>query len=222
MAMNHLTTFIPEKLDVDAINYSSWVYYFSHLCHGYGILDHLVDSVASSSTTTPTDPPPKDAEWTKIDFILTLHCQGCMDIYCGNDDVVTFTLEGLPSTYETISTVIVSRKSTLLLRTSSSASSVPDVTLSDLDMLQSLLAKFGLNAPNTFTTSPQVAYMVSVPPGFLSVRNKQEKDKIGTKLDKNGKRGEARKSQELKKAQEKDKIGSKPDKNGKRGELGKS
>ncbi|GJU33966.1 ribonuclease H-like domain-containing protein [Tanacetum coccineum] len=38
--------------------------------YGYGILDHLVDSVASSSTTTPTDPPPKDAEWTKIDFII--------------------------------------------------------------------------------------------------------------------------------------------------------
>nr|GEY80057.1 hybrid signal transduction histidine kinase M [Tanacetum cinerariifolium] len=62
MAMNHLTTFVPEKLDVDAMNYSSWVYYFSHLCHGYGILDHLVDLVVSSSTSTPTDPPPKDAE----------------------------------------------------------------------------------------------------------------------------------------------------------------
>nr|GEW53933.1 ribonuclease H-like domain-containing protein [Tanacetum cinerariifolium] len=197
MAMNHLTTFVPEKLDVDAINYSSWVYYFSHLCHGYRILDHLVDLVASSSTATPTDPPPKDAEWTKIDFIIR------------NDDVVTFTLEGLPSTYETIFTVIVSRvqnplvdatfaspmvllaksntsarrgpslekylhngvhgKSTLLPRTSSLASSVPDVTLSDLDMLQSLLAKFGLNAPNTSTPSPPVAYMVSVPPGFPSV-----------------------------------------------------
>ncbi|GJU00696.1 ribonuclease H-like domain-containing protein [Tanacetum coccineum] len=57
MAMNHLTTFVPEKLDVDAMNYSSWVYYFSHLCHGYGILDHLVDPVTSSSTTTPNDPP---------------------------------------------------------------------------------------------------------------------------------------------------------------------
>ncbi|GKF05767.1 hypothetical protein Tco_0036435, partial [Tanacetum coccineum] len=36
----------------------------------YGILDYLVDLVASSSTTTPTDPPPKDAKWTKIDFII--------------------------------------------------------------------------------------------------------------------------------------------------------
>nr|GEU70375.1 ribonuclease H-like domain-containing protein [Tanacetum cinerariifolium] len=48
----------------------------------------------------------------------------------------------------------VYNKSTLLPRTSGSASSVPDVTRSDLDMLQSLLAMFRLNAPNTSTASP--------------------------------------------------------------------
>nr|GEV02240.1 ribonuclease H-like domain-containing protein [Tanacetum cinerariifolium] len=36
-------------------------------------------------------------------------------------------------------------------------------------MLQSLLAKFGLNAPNTSTPSPPVAYTFSVPPGFPNV-----------------------------------------------------
>ncbi|GKE19637.1 ribonuclease H-like domain-containing protein [Tanacetum coccineum] len=272
-----------EEVSVGAMNYSSWVYYFSYLCHGYGILDHLVDLVASSSTTTPTDPPPKDAEWTKIDFIIRSWIFStlapslrrrlvdlnpttandawtyievifqdnkrprAMDLKAklrnlklgnlsidGNDDVVTFALEGLPSTYETISTVIVSRepfpdlktvrsslttheirlksrvqnplvdatsaspmvllvksntsarrgpslvkvnnpcwsfakgscrfgdackylhngvhgKSTLLSRTSGSASGVLGVSRSDLDMLQSLLAKFGLNAPNIST-----------------------------------------------------------------------
>ncbi|GJR86581.1 ribonuclease H-like domain-containing protein [Tanacetum coccineum] len=154
MAMNHLTTFVPEKLDVDAMNYSSWVYYFFHLCHGYRILDHLVDPVASSSTTTPTDPPPqylvdlnpttaKDA-WTYIEAIFQDNkCLRAMALKAElrnlklgdlsidgyfqkiesivlvlnglgsplrNDDVVTFELEGLPSTYETISTVIVSRE----------------------------------------------------------------------------------------------------------------
>ncbi|GJS07788.1 ribonuclease H-like domain-containing protein [Tanacetum coccineum] len=301
MAMNHLTTFVPEKLDVNAMNYSSWVYYFSHLCCSYGILDHLVDPVASSSTTTPMDPPPKDVEWIKIDFIIRswifstlapslrkhlvdlnpttakdawtyieaifqdnkrprtmalkaeLRYLKLGDLFIdSNDDVVTFALEGLPSTYEMISTVIVSRepfsdlkmvrslltthemrlkstvqnphvdatfaspmvllaksnttarrgpslekvnnpcwsfakgscrfgdackylyngvhgKSTLLPRTSGSASSVSGVTRSDLDMLQSLLAKFGLNAPNISTPSPPVAYTVAVPPGFQSV-----------------------------------------------------
>nr|GEV34340.1 ribonuclease H-like domain-containing protein [Tanacetum cinerariifolium] len=161
------------------MNYSSWVYYFSHLCHGYGILDHLVDPVASSSTVTPTDPPPKDAERTKIDFIIrswifsTLapllrkrlvdlnpttikdawtyiagifkdnkrpramalkaklrnlklgdlfidryfqKIESIVSILNGlgsplsNDDVVTFMLDGLPSTYDTIFTVIISRE----------------------------------------------------------------------------------------------------------------
>nr|GEX51323.1 hybrid signal transduction histidine kinase M [Tanacetum cinerariifolium] len=185
MDMNHLTIFVLEKLDVDTLNYSSWVYYFSHLCHGYGILDHLVDPVTSSSTTTPMDPPPKDAEWTKIDFIIrswifstlapslrkrlvdlnpttakdtwtyiagifqdnkhpratALKAELCnlklgdlsIDGYfykiksivlvlnglgspLSNDDVVTFALEGLPSTYETIFTVIVSREPILDLK----------------------------------------------------------------------------------------------------------
>ncbi|GKF76319.1 ribonuclease H-like domain-containing protein, partial [Tanacetum coccineum] len=61
-------------------------------------------------------------------------------------------------------------KSTLLPRTLGSASSVPGVTRSDLDMLQSLLAKFGLNAPNISTPSPPVAYTVAVPLGFKGVQ----------------------------------------------------
>jgi len=291
------------------------MYYFSHLCHGYGILNHLVDLVASSSTTPPTDLPPKDAEWTKIDFIIrswifsTLapslrtrlvdlnpktakaawthlaaifqdnkrpramalkaelrnlklgalsidgyfqKIESIVSVLNGlgsplsNDDVVTFALEGLPSTYETISTIIVSRepfpdlqtvrslltthemrlksrvpdplfnatsaspmalvaktnptprrgtslekvnnpfwsfakgscrfgeackylhngvhgKSTLLPCTSGSVSAVSNVTRSDMDMLQTLLAKFGLNATNCFTNTSPVAYYVSQP-----------------------------------------------------------
>nr|GEZ11554.1 reverse transcriptase [Tanacetum cinerariifolium] len=77
------------------------------------------------------------------------------------------------------------------------------------------------------------------------VKNKQEKEKIGTKPDKNRKRGEARekfkavtvdregKTEQnaktmvknactVKECQEKDKIGSKPNKNEKRGEAEKS
>nr|GEX56181.1 reverse transcriptase domain-containing protein [Tanacetum cinerariifolium] len=93
MAMNHLTTFVLEKHDVDAMNYSSWVYYFSHLCHGYGILDHLVDLVASSSTTTPTNPPPKDAEWTKIDFCMRTRSSSNL---VGESSKQPFSLEESP------------------------------------------------------------------------------------------------------------------------------
>ncbi|GJW37965.1 ribonuclease H-like domain-containing protein [Tanacetum coccineum] len=268
MAMNHLTTFVPEKLNVDAMNYSSCVYYFSHLCHGYGILDHLVDPIFS--TLAPSlrkrlvdlNPTTAKDAWTYIEAIFQdnkrpramalkaeLRNLKLGDLFIdgyfqkiesivlllnglgsplSNDDVVTFTLEGLTSTYETISTVIsrvqnplidatsaspmvllaksntsawrgpslekvnnpcwsfvkgscrfgdackylhngVHGKSTLLPRTSGSASSVPGVTRSNLNMFQSLLAKFGLNAPNISTPSPPVAYTVSVPPGFQSV-----------------------------------------------------
>ncbi|GKA20497.1 hybrid signal transduction histidine kinase M [Tanacetum coccineum] len=147
----------------------SWLWDFRSSC----------GSVAPSSTTTPMDPPPKDVEWTKIDFIIrswifsTLapslrkrlvdlnpttakdawtyieaifqdnkrpramalkaelrnlklgdlsidgyfqKIESIVSVLNGlgsplsNDDVVTFALEGLPSTYETISTVIVSRE----------------------------------------------------------------------------------------------------------------
>ncbi|GJV82142.1 ribonuclease H-like domain-containing protein [Tanacetum coccineum] len=52
-------------------------------------------------------------------------------------------------------------KSILLPRTSGSASSVPGVTSSDLDMLQSLLAKFGLNAPNISTPLLQSLILIA-------------------------------------------------------------
>nr|GEX58863.1 ribonuclease H-like domain-containing protein [Tanacetum cinerariifolium] len=265
MAMNHLTTFVPEKLNVDAMNYSSWMYYFSHLCYVYGILVHLVDSVASSSTATPTDPPPKDAEWTKIDFIIRSWIFSTLapslrkrlvnlnpttakdawtyiaDIFQDNKRPRAMALKAklcnlklgdlssdgsfltthemrlksrvqnhlVDSTFASPMVLLDKSKtnawrapslekvnnpcwsfakgscrfgdacnyfhngvhsmSTLLPCTSGSASSVPDVTRLDLDMLQSLLAKFGLNAPNTSTPFPPVAYTVYVSPGFPSV-----------------------------------------------------
>nr|GFB92703.1 hybrid signal transduction histidine kinase M [Tanacetum cinerariifolium] len=49
-----------------------------------------------------------DGYFQKIEYIvLVLNVLGSP---LSNDDVVTFTLEGLPSTYETISIVIVSRE----------------------------------------------------------------------------------------------------------------
>nr|GEZ98102.1 hypothetical protein [Tanacetum cinerariifolium] len=44
------------------------------------------------------------------------------------------------------------------------------------------------------------------PPCSIQVKNKQEKDKIGTKPDKNGKRGKARKSQEQSQSRKKEKM----------------
>nr|GEW58159.1 ribonuclease H-like domain-containing protein [Tanacetum cinerariifolium] len=241
MAMNHLTTFVPEKLE-DAWTYIAGIFQDNKRPRAMALKAKLRNLKLGDLSI--------DGYFQKIESIVSdLNGLGSP---LSNDDVVTFALEGLPSTYETISTVIVSRepfpnlktvislltthemrlksrvqnplvdatsaslmvllaksntsarrgpslekvnnpywsfvkgscgfgdackylhngvhgKSILLPRTSSSASSVSDVTRSDLDMLQSLLAKFGLNAPSTSTPSPPVAYTVSVPPGFPSV-----------------------------------------------------
>ncbi|GJX78127.1 ribonuclease H-like domain, reverse transcriptase, RNA-dependent DNA polymerase [Tanacetum coccineum] len=89
----------------------------------------------------------KDA-WTYIEAIFQTNkaLQSIVSVLNGlgspisNDDVVTFALEGLPSTYETISTVIVSRE-----------------------------PRSWVKCSNISTPSPPVAYTVSVPPGFQSV-----------------------------------------------------
>ncbi|GKB52294.1 hypothetical protein Tco_0903047 [Tanacetum coccineum] len=202
----------------------SWI--FSHT------LLHIRNNLVDLNPTTA-----KDA-WTYIEAIFQdnkrprtmalkaeLRYLKLGDLFIdSNDDVVTFALEGYLSTYEMISTVIVSRepfsdlkmvrslltthemrlKSTvqnphvdatfaspmvLLAKSNTTARRgpslekvnnpcwsfakgscrVPGVTCSDLDMLQYLLAKFGLNALNISTPSPPVAYMVSVPPGFQCV-----------------------------------------------------
>ncbi|GJY02962.1 ribonuclease H-like domain-containing protein [Tanacetum coccineum] len=169
-AKNHFNHFCSEKLDVDAMNYFLMgVLTFPYLCHGYVIWITCCNPVPSSSTTDYYDPPLRrrmDQDWiSSLDnkrrvyglkaelrkleagiYLLTGSCRfgdACKYLHNG-----------------------VHGKSTLLPRTSGSASSVSGVTRLDLDMLQSLLAKFGLNAPNISTPSPPVAYTVSVPPGF--------------------------------------------------------
>nr|GEX70512.1 hybrid signal transduction histidine kinase M [Tanacetum cinerariifolium] len=252
MAMNHLTTFVFEKLDVDAMNYSSWVYYFSHLCHGYGIWIILLIRLPLHPLRLLRIHHLQDAEWTKIDFIIRswifstlapslrkrlvdLNPTTAKDAWTyiagifqdnkrpramalkaelrnlklkdlSNDGVQNPLVDATSASpmvllaksntsarrgpsLEKVNNPCwsfakgscqfgdackylhngVHGKSTLLPHTSGPASSVSDVTRSDLDMLQSLLAKFGLKTPNTSTPSPPVAYTVFVPPGFPSV-----------------------------------------------------
>ena len=66
MTINNIPTLIPVVLDVEAMNYSSWIYFHKHLCKGYSILDHLLGQ--SSDEATSSAPP--DAEWLKIDTIV--------------------------------------------------------------------------------------------------------------------------------------------------------
>ncbi|GKD41643.1 ribonuclease H-like domain-containing protein [Tanacetum coccineum] len=101
MAMNHLTTFVPEKLDVDAMKWS-WIF----STPAPSLRKRLVD-------LNPTTA--KDA-WTYIEAIfqdnkrpraMALKAE-LRNLKLG--DLSIDGLEGLPSTYEMISTVIVSRE----------------------------------------------------------------------------------------------------------------
>nr|GEX14681.1 ribonuclease H-like domain-containing protein [Tanacetum cinerariifolium]GEY62264.1 ribonuclease H-like domain-containing protein [Tanacetum cinerariifolium] len=68
MTITNLTTRVLVLLDVDEMNYASWVYFFQKLCGGYKLLDHILG--ASKDDTTPTTPTPPTDEWLTIDSIV--------------------------------------------------------------------------------------------------------------------------------------------------------
>ncbi|GKC19143.1 hybrid signal transduction histidine kinase M, partial [Tanacetum coccineum] len=71
MTLTNITSIVPTKLDIDEMNYSSWLYFFKHLVKGYGLMDHLVgpkvvDGMDEASVSTP----PQDPKWLKLDTIV--------------------------------------------------------------------------------------------------------------------------------------------------------
>nr|GEW87175.1 ribonuclease H-like domain-containing protein [Tanacetum cinerariifolium] len=192
MAMNHLTTFVPEKIDVDAMNYSSNNDVVTFALEGLASTYETISTVIVSREPFP-DLKTVRSLLTTHEMRLKSRVQNPLVDATSASPMVLLAKSNTSAprgpSLEKVNNPCwsfakgsyrfgdackylhngVHGKSTLLPRTSGSASSVPDVTRSDLDMLQSLLAKFGLNAPNTSTPSPPVAYTVSVPPGFLSV-----------------------------------------------------
>ncbi|GKA90375.1 ribonuclease H-like domain-containing protein [Tanacetum coccineum] len=68
LTITNLNNLIPITLDIEEMNYSSWVYFVQNLCWGHSLLDHISgkdEDDTSSSTKTPPD-----AEWLKIDTII--------------------------------------------------------------------------------------------------------------------------------------------------------
>nr|GEZ99795.1 hypothetical protein [Tanacetum cinerariifolium] len=68
MTITNLNNLIPVTLDIEKMNYSSWVYFVQNLCRGHSLLDHILgkdeDDVSSSNKTPP------NVEWLKIDTIV--------------------------------------------------------------------------------------------------------------------------------------------------------
>ncbi|GKB74365.1 hypothetical protein Tco_0935777 [Tanacetum coccineum] len=67
LTVTNLTTLVSFKLDVDKLNYSSWVNFFKNLCKGFEELKHILGSPDESSMSTPVPPTPK---WLNIESII--------------------------------------------------------------------------------------------------------------------------------------------------------
>nr|GEV19819.1 hypothetical protein [Tanacetum cinerariifolium] len=128
MMIINLHILFPIKLDIDEMNYSSWMYFFKHLCMGHQILDHILgkqtDEAGSRTSTPPT------IEWLKVFSIVLswmfmnlakpiqeeLVIGSIVTILNGlmsplsNDDVVNIALEGLPTKYDNIYGIIIHRE----------------------------------------------------------------------------------------------------------------
>ncbi|GJZ21707.1 hypothetical protein Tco_0558746 [Tanacetum coccineum] len=67
-AVHNINTLVPEKLDLEEANYSSWCYFFRGHCTNFGVLPHLDGKPNDASVSTP--PPPPNDEWLTADSIV--------------------------------------------------------------------------------------------------------------------------------------------------------
>ncbi|GJX65681.1 hypothetical protein Tco_0300024 [Tanacetum coccineum] len=60
LTVHNFTFIVLVKLDVDKLNYSSWVYFFKNLCNGSKAIKHILgESIGNLLTSAP---PPSNAE----------------------------------------------------------------------------------------------------------------------------------------------------------------
>nr|GEW79320.1 hypothetical protein [Tanacetum cinerariifolium] len=128
-------------LDVDEMNYSSWMYFFQNLCRGYNILTHILGEEPTDAPTSSV-PPLKimechnkrsrsialkaklrsmklgdlstDAYFRKIESIATI--LSSLGSPVSNNDVVNIALDGLPEKYQHVSDTIIHRDTFLDLK----------------------------------------------------------------------------------------------------------
>ncbi|GJY55514.1 hybrid signal transduction histidine kinase M [Tanacetum coccineum] len=71
MTLTNITSIVPTKLDVDEMNYSSWLYFFKHLVKGYGLMDHLVGPKVVDDRLVDNDPQTAKEAWDLLESIFT-------------------------------------------------------------------------------------------------------------------------------------------------------
>ncbi|GJS92003.1 hypothetical protein Tco_0774639 [Tanacetum coccineum] len=65
MTITNLNILVPVKLDIDEINYSSWMYVFMNLCNEHELTEHILGK--STDTTSSSDPSPPTSEWLVVE-----------------------------------------------------------------------------------------------------------------------------------------------------------
>nr|GFB09168.1 hypothetical protein [Tanacetum cinerariifolium] len=68
MTITNLHILVLVILDVDEMNYSSWVYFFKNHYRGFELLEHLLGNLTAE--VAPSTPMPPDSEWLKALDIL--------------------------------------------------------------------------------------------------------------------------------------------------------
>ncbi|GJS50322.1 hypothetical protein Tco_0600443 [Tanacetum coccineum] len=68
MTITNLITLVPVKLDIDEMNYSSWIYFFKNLCKGPEILKHIMGE--STDEETLSNLLPSTPKWLKINSVV--------------------------------------------------------------------------------------------------------------------------------------------------------
>ncbi|GKB56232.1 hypothetical protein Tco_0912418 [Tanacetum coccineum] len=86
IAIKNLHILIPIKLDIDEINYSSWEYFFQHLCKGQKLLNHILGKQSTDEI------------------------ESSLGLPLGDEDIVNIALEGLHSKYDNVYRIIVHRE----------------------------------------------------------------------------------------------------------------
>ncbi|GJZ26379.1 hypothetical protein Tco_0570632, partial [Tanacetum coccineum] len=118
VTQHHLLTRIPDKLDLDNWNYSSWEYFFEQLCKSYDVATYLRTPSTDLSTSSLV---PLTPEQTKVDKIVlswllftlsdSLHARlidsivtilTILDARVNEEDLVHYVIEGLPETYNSV------------------------------------------------------------------------------------------------------------------------
>nr|GEW76619.1 hypothetical protein [Tanacetum cinerariifolium] len=116
MTITNLHILVLVILDVDEMNYSSWVYFFKNHYLGFELLEHLLGNLTAE--VAPSTPMPPDSEWLKVgSIILSWIFTTILGSPISKDDIVNIALAGLSEKYDHVTDIIIDQEPFLDLKT---------------------------------------------------------------------------------------------------------